>query len=278
MLLSAVFFSMINTTIRSIEHMPTFQLVFFRAFGSLLLCAIYLKKNRIPFRGHNEKWLIWRGLTGLISMSLFYYALLFMPMGTAVSLRYLSPFFAVFLAIIFLGERVRSIQWLYFIMAFLGVVILKGFDTRIGAFGLTIILTCAFFSGVVYTLIRKIGTTEHPVVIVLYFMAIATLVSGLATIFMWKEPLGMEWLALISLGFYGYFAQFYMTKAMQIVESNFIVPFKYAEVVLTLLAGWVIFGEGQSVLALLAIALIVIALIGNVQVKKRPNISDTKTK
>jgi drug/metabolite transporter (DMT)-like permease len=54
-----------------------------------------------------------------------------MPIGTSVSLRYTSPFFAALLAMIFLGERMQGLQWFFFSMAFVGVVMLKGVDLRI---------------------------------------------------------------------------------------------------------------------------------------------------
>lgn len=72
------------------------------------------------------------------------------------------------------------------------VLVLKGFDTQIGTTGLILALASAFFSGLVFIVIRKIGDSDHPVVIVNYFMMIAVLVGGILCIPYWKTPIGWE--------------------------------------------------------------------------------------
>lgn len=196
-----------------------------------------------------------------------------MPMGSAVSLRYLSPFFAAALAIILLGEKVKPLQWLFFGTAFIGVVILKGFDARISMIGLAVILTSSFFSGMVYVVIRKIGQSEHPVVVVHYFMLLSSICAGLMSMLTWQNPQGIEWLLLSCLGILGFVAQYFMTKAMQAAEANLITPFKYAEVVFTILIGWAYFGENQTWIALLGMLIIVASLLANVWVKQRLKIN-----
>ncbi len=191
-----------------------------------------------------------------------------MPMASAVSLRYLSPIAAAILAIIFLGEKVRKLQWLFFVAAFIGVALLKGFDTRISTTALGWSMMTAVFSGGVYVIIRKIGKTEHPVIVVNYFMCTCFLIGGLWSIFHWVMPQGLEWLIVSMMGIFGFFAQLYMTKALQNAEANLITPFKYAEAIFTIIAGWMIFGESQSWIAILAMLIIILSLIGNVWVKK----------
>lgn len=247
--------------------MPTFQLVFFRAFASVLCCVIVLKRLRLNPVGNRPRWLILRALAGLISMSLYFKAIHMMPVGTAVTLRYISPFFAAGLAVIFLKERMLGIQWLFLLIAFAGVAMLKGFDPRISTDGLIVILSSAVFSGLVYMIIRFIGHGEHPVVVVNYFMSLSLIVSAVVCLFYWRMPYGIEWLILFSMGLFGYFAQYFMTKAMQNEESNQIVPFKYIEVILTMLVAWFLFAEYQSLQSVFAIFIIIFALILNVKIK-----------
>ncbi len=266
MVFSAIAFTAVNTLIRSLDHLSTFQLVFFRSIVSLLLCIAILKARRIPYAGTNRRWLVARGVVGFVSLALFYWALKLMPIGTAVSLRYTSPFFAALLAMLFLGERMKGLQWIFFSVAFLGVVTLKGVDLRISFIAFSIILASALLSGTVYFIIRKIGTSEHPVVIVFYLMAISSGFGGLLSFFNWIPPKGTDWWLLLGVGSFGYLAQLFMTKALQMEKANRIVPFKYLEVIFTLLAGWIFFAESQSVIALLAISIIILGLLGNILV------------
>lgn len=269
MILASACFTFINIIIRSVDHLPTAELVFFRSIGSVFCCIVILKSQKIPMLGTHRKLLLFRGLAGLLSMTLFYKAIQIMPLASAVSLRYLSPFFAAALAIIFLKEKMFKTQWLFFLSAFAGVLLLKGFDSRITLFALVIVLLSAFWSGVIYVLIRKIGSREHPVVIINYFLGISSVVAGIFSIFHWVTPQAHEWLPLISMGFFGFFAQYFMTIALQIEEANIITPFKYSEVIFTLLAGWVLFGEYQSITSIIAITIIIVSIIGNVFLKKK---------
>ncbi len=166
MLISTLFFTTLHFTVGYLDHFPTFELIFFRSIGSVICGVVFLKKSKIPLLGNNKKILVVRAIVGLISVSLFFKSIDLMPLGTAVSLRYISPFFTAVFAVVFLKEKIKKIQWLFFGTAFSGVILLKGFDFRISALGLFIVLTSAFFSGLVYVIIRKIGNTEHPIVVV----------------------------------------------------------------------------------------------------------------
>ncbi|MEL6719614.1 MAG: DMT family transporter, partial [Bacteroidota bacterium] len=206
---------------------------------------------------------------GTISMTLFFMAVKEIPFGSAVSLRYLSPIFAGVLAIILLRERITPLQWTCFIAAFFGVLILKGFDTRISLLGLGYILFSALFSGVVYVIIRKIGQREHPVVIITYFMICATAAGGLLSYFYWQTPSSTDWWVLGSLGIFGFFGQLFMTKAYQIASIGTVAPMKYIESVFALLFGWIWFGESYGLWSLLGIVLIVGGMLLNVFVKEK---------
>lgn len=268
MTLSALSFTVVNSCVRYLDHLPTFELVFFRSFGSAILALIVLKSRGVPLIGEHHGLLMLRGVVGFISLSLFFRAVQLMPLGSAVSLRYLSPFFAAALALYFLNERMRGIQWLFFMLAFIGVLILKGFDTRISLGALSIVLASSFTSGMVYVIIRKIGKRENPVVVVNYFMVLASLLSGAICLFYWVTPIGIEWLLVGLMGIFGFFAQLFMTKAMQEAESNVITPFKYLEVIFTLIVGWLLFAEYQTVISILAIAVIIFSLLANVLSKR----------
>lgn len=80
--------------------------------------------------------------------------------------------------------------------------------------------------------------------------------------------MGYEWLVLMSLGAFGYFAQLYMTKAMQIGETNQITPFKYLEVVFTTIVGLLWFNETYSFYILLGMLIIILGLTLNLIFKK----------
>lgn len=258
-----------NALIKYLVHYDTFQLVFFRALGSLFFTFSYLKFKRISVWGNQKKLLVLRGLFGVTSMALFFGAIHYISIGSAVTLRYLAPIFAAILAVFFLKEKIKNIQWFFFIIAFTGVALIKGFDTNLNSLGLVLVLFAAFFSAVVYILISKIGKGDHPVVVVHYFMIIATLVGGVGSLFVWEKPEGIDLILLLSLGIFGYFGQLFMTKAFQNAQAYMVAPFKYVEVIVTLSFGVFLFNENYSLLHLLGTFLVIFGLALNVAYKAK---------
>lgn len=261
MLISAVCFTAMNLLVKHLSHFGGGQLVFFRAFGSLFFTMSFLLWHKIPVFGNQKKLLVCRGLAGVTSMGLFFASVHYLPIGSAVSLRYLSPVFATIFAVFFLKERVKPIQWIFFLMAFAGVLLIKGFDPNINSFGLLLVLSSAVLSGVVYVLINKIGNRDHPVVIVNYFMWISVIVGGVLSVFYWTMPKGVEWFFLLSLGVFGYFGQLFMTKAFQSQATNKVVSLKYLEVVLTMITGVFWFADAYPFLSLAGTLLVIVSLI-----------------
>lgn len=268
MLISTASFSLMNAFIKYLEHIPGFQLVFFRSITSFAFATTYLLKNKIPILGNQKKLLSIRAVFGLISMSLFFISFKYLPIGTAVSLRYIAPIFAAIFAVFLLKEKLKPIQFLFFLIAFVGVLILKGFDPNVSNTGMILVISASFFTGLVYVFIRKIGQKDHPVVVVNYFMFLATLVGGIISVFIWVQPKGWDWVLLTSLGIFGYFGQVYMTKAFQAAATNRVAPIKYTEVIFTILIGVFWFQDDYSIWSFLGLFLIISALIANTLVKK----------
>ena len=269
MVLSTLAFACMNVVVKYLVNINPHQIVFFRSAGSLFFTFGFLIRNKIPMLGNNKLLLILRGLVGVTSMTFFFMSIKYLPVGTAVSLRYLAPIFAAVFAVIFLREKIEPLRWLFFIAAFAGVLILKGMDSQVDSYGLMLVLIASVFSGLVFVLISKIGKGDHPVVIVNYFMVIATIVGGLMSIRNWENPVGIEWALLLSLGVFGYLGQVYMTKAFQIAPTSHVAPIKYIEVVFTLLFGVLWFGEIYTFWSLLGITMIISSLVLNVLYKGR---------
>jgi drug/metabolite transporter (DMT)-like permease len=264
MIISALAFTFLNVFVKQLLQFHVYQIVFFRSVGSVFFTMGFLLRYKIPIFGNQKSLLVIRSLVGVTSMALFFAAMKHLPIGTAVSLRYIAPIFAAFFAIIFLHEKIKHIQWLFFAIAFSGVLILKGFDTQINTIGLLFALSAALLSGVVFILLRKIGKRDHPVVVVNYFMIIAAILSGILVVPYWKNPVGIEWLLLGCLGVFGYFGQIYMTKAFQAEETNQVAPLKYLEVIFTMAIGLSWFDETYTLWGLIGIFLIVIGLTLNI--------------
>lgn len=271
MIFSVIAFALMNAVVKYLNAFNVYQIVFFRSIGTLLFTIPLIIKYKIPILGNNKKWLLIRGIAGVISLTCFFQSLNYLAIGTAVSLRYTSPIFAAIFALIFLKEKIKPIQWLLFLIAFIGVLIIKGFGVDVNSTGLILVILSAIFLGVIFVVIRKIGSTEHPLVIINYFMVMAFLFGGIMSINYWKHPNTTEWVLLLSLGVFGYIGQLYMTKAFQLYETNVIAPLKYLEVIFMIIIGAFWFDEVYNYWTLLGIVLIVLGLVYNIYLKRKSN-------
>ena len=76
------------------------EIVFYRNAIALLLMTSSLLWGRLDPRTPLWKFQIYRGVSGFISLMLYFYAIAWLPLATAVTLNYTSPLFlALFLAV-----------------------------------------------------------------------------------------------------------------------------------------------------------------------------------
>ncbi|MFY9241484.1 MAG: DMT family transporter [Polaribacter sp.] len=269
MIFSVIAFAIMNVFVKYLNEFNVYQIVFFRSIGTLFFTIPLIIRYKVPILGTNKKLLLIRGIVGVISLTCFFQSLNYLAVGTAVSLRYTSPIFAAILAFFLLKEKIKTIQWFLFLLAFIGVLIIKGFGSDVNSIGLLFIFISALFHGFVFVLIRKIGDKENPLVIINYFMVLAFVFGGILSINNWRTPESTEWIFLLSLGIFGYIGQLYMTKAFQANETNLVAPLKYLEVIFTIIIGASWFGEIYNFWTLLGILLILTGLIYNIYVKRK---------
>ncbi|GAA4140543.1 DMT family transporter [Sphingobacterium kyonggiense] len=267
MLLAGVFFALMNVCVKQVSHLPTLEVVFFRSLFSLVASYLILKKDNIPLFGNNKKLLIFRGVAGCLGLIGSFYTLQHLPLASAVTINYLAPFFTALLGIFIVKQPVRPIQFLYFGLAILGVVLLKGFDNRISTLGLLIGLSAAIFAAIAYNIIAKLKTSEHPLVIIFYFPLVTLPFVGVYTIFNWVTPIGWDWLQLLLIGIFTQLAQYYMTLSYQRANLSKVASLNYLGVLYALIFGFFFFDETYTQWSLFGIVLILLAVIMNVRVR-----------
>ena len=267
MLVSVVAFALMNLVVKNLSHLPATELVLFRSVVSLILSLIMIKRLQLKPFGNNKTYLIMRGVFGVTALTMFFYTLQHLPIGSAITIQYLSPIFTVFFAIFFLKEKMRPVQWLYFLIAFIGVGVIKGFDRNITLELLAIGVLSSIFSGLAYNAIRKLKDSDHPVVVVFYFPLIATPVMLVFSLFKFVMPDGWDWLLLVLMGVLTQIAQIYMTKAYQHSTMDKVAPLKYLGILFALSFDFFLFGVVYKPMAFVGMALVILGVLLNMILK-----------
>lgn len=262
-LISVTCFAIMNLVVKKLHGIPTSELVLFRSVVSVILSLIVIKSKGLNPLGNNKKWLLVRGIFGVGALTLFFWTLQELPLGSAITLQYLSPIFTAIFAVFILKENMAMRRWFYFFLSFLGVVLIKGFDPRIDTIHLLAGVGSAMFSGVAYNAIRKLKDSDHPVVVVLYFPLVATPIMLIASLFFWVTPTGMQWPLLISMGVLTQIAQVYMTKAYQTALVSQVAGFNYIGILYAIGFDFVIFGITYPPMVIAGIVLVVIGVLLN---------------
>jgi drug/metabolite transporter (DMT)-like permease len=270
MLISTLCFSAMQAFIKLMPQFNSFQHIFFRSLIGWILCVAWLLSHKVSLVGKNRKLLILRGVIGSASMFSFFFILTRIPFASSVALKYLSPIFTSIFAVLFLNEKIKPIQWLFFLLSFAGVLVLKGFDTRISGLDLSIGIISAIFGGLLYIVIRNIGDDDHPLVILHYFMLISAVVSFIIIFNNWKTPNLKEWAGLSAIGIVAFFAQNYFTKAIQSSEKvSLLSNLRYLEAGYAFLIGYCIFNETYNLKSFLGLAMIFLGLLLSLKYKSK---------
>jgi len=257
MLVAVIFFSIMHVTVKYLARIPFYELVFFRALVSLMICFAMLKHKKLSPWGVNKRDLILRGVFGTVALHMYFYSLQALPLATAVSIQYLAPIFTAIAALIILKERVYMRQWLLFAVAFLGVLLVKGWDSTIPFYQLAIAVSAAFISGFAYTFVRKLGKTDDPLVVVFYFPLVTLPIVTPYLVTHWVTPTWSEWPLVIAIGVVTQIAQIYLTKSLHKEAAAKVSLVNYLGLVFAVVVGYFLFDELVGLRALLGMLLMV---------------------
>ena len=270
MLTSTFFFALANLCVKYVDHLPAMEVVFFRCSLGALFCWYGLRGSGADWRGSSKIKLLMRGLSGTFALFLFFTTVQNIPLASAVTIAYLSPVFTAIIAMTVLKEDVARRQWIFYGLAFVGVLFIERFDPRIAPMFVAMGVVSAFFSGVAYNLVRSLRGREHPLVVVLHFQLIGAIAGLVSLFFHWETPVAWDWLFLGLIAVFSQLGQIFLTHALQSEKASSVSIAGYSGVVYGLLFGWMLFEEIPTPLSLAGIALVVGGLTASIYFSKPP--------
>tara|TARA_B100001540_G_C15718762_1_gene602014 strand:- start:606 stop:1232 length:627 start_codon:yes stop_codon:yes gene_type:complete len=185
------------------------------------------------------------------------------PLGTAVMLIYLSPIFTALIAVYWLKERVRPIQWFYLLVCVFGVFVLKKGEISLTFEMLLLGVGASSIAGLAYNCVRVCRKTDHPLVVVFYFPLIGAPVA-FVLIFLFQEwiwPTTFDWFLIIALGGFTQIAQIALTKALQGDKAANAMVLKYLGVIHAFFIGWFFFDEGITAISAFGVLIILLGIV-----------------
>ena len=276
MLASTGFYAVLNLCVKKLSYLPALELLFFRSAISFLICGFGIWQAGVYFFGSNHKWLIIRGIAGVLALWLYFISIQNMPLASAVAIQYTSPVFTALLATFLLTEKMSKWKWFFFFISIVGVLLIKGFDSRLKLEFILIGLVSAFCSAIAYNAVRKLHKSEHPLVIIMYFPMLALPVSGYYCAMHWVQPIGWDWSLAILMGILTQAGQLCMTKAIQLERLENVTFLNYAGIIFALILGFSFFGETFDWISLSGILLVMAGIFLNLFERKKDETVEVK--
>ena len=217
------------------------QITFARAIVVLILLMPFIYKlGGLNFLKTKKPFLhFFRGLAGLIGNVMFFLAFQRLPVADVTVISQAVPIFSCILAIIFLGETIGWRRWTAITIGFLGVIIAINPSVNIAVASLYALGGTLMWSTTIIFL-RLLGSTEHPVKTVFYFMLVSVLITSIFQPFLWKEPSFEVILLFIGIGIAALLTQLLMTYALQKAPASIVSPFNYTGIVWAIIFDYII--------------------------------------
>ena len=265
-------FVVMATMLKATLTVPSGQMVFFRSFFALVPVLAYLAWRgnlKHAFQTRRPLGHFLRGLIGVSSMSLGFFALTRLPLPEATAIGYAAPLIIVILSAVLLRERVHAFRWTTVLIGLVGVMVVLwprltvfSGETPMGdaeSIGAIAALCAAILSAFAMLQVRALVQTERTEAIVTYFFISASLISLFTIPFGWVWPTTEQAALLVGAGFFGGLGQLLLTSCYRYADMSVIAPFEYVSLLLTIVIGFVIFEDIPTASMLVGASIIVAA-------------------
>jgi len=261
MILASICFAVMAAMVKYLGHLPLTEIIFFRNLSIMLIVPLMLKNKKISFWGNNKLLLILRSLLSGFIMVAYFYSITAMNLTDAVTIKQLSPFFIILLASILLREKISFKLVTIFVFAFLGTLLVIKPGFRLNMYPAIIGLLGAVLTAGSHVAVRRLGSTDHPLVIVNYFGYIIGLVA--LGILLWQGnfyiPDILNLFILNLLGLVGLGGQIALTKAYQMAPTKLVSLYLYSQIIFSIFLEILFFQEIPDLLSISGAFLIIIS-------------------
>lgn len=231
------------------HRLPVMEVVFARSLFMLFYCYLLARKDGADIFGHDKRFLFLRGILGFGAYVCIFYAVVHLPLADALVIVYAFPLIVPFMAFIFLKERLERIVLICTAFGATGMFLIAkpsflfGSGTEMALVPVCIAIGGALFSSVSVLCIRKLTTTEHPLVIVLYAAGISTVGTVLLDGWNWIVPTFVELVILLCVGVLMSMGQHFITVAFSRSSAGRTSVLFYLQVMFGAFLGYVFFDE-----------------------------------
>jgi drug/metabolite transporter (DMT)-like permease len=265
MVLASFLFSSMGVCVKmASQTYAVSEVVFYRGLIGLLVMVIMARVQGCSLRTAHPVAHLWRSLSGVTALSLWFYAMAQLPLATAVTLNYTaSVWMALYLignAVVFGGAKVDPRLVVTIIIGFIGVGLilqptLNEDQWWAGLMG----LLSGMLSALAYLQVAALGRLGEPEVRVVFLFSLASVLVGAVGMAYtgWHAHHWQSACWLLGVGVLATAAQWALTRAYAKGRSLVNASLQYLGIVYSYVYGVLIFQDPITPLALVGMVLVV---------------------
>ena len=245
MVLACVFFGAMHVGVRHVtQSIHPFEAAFFRnLFGLLVVAPSFVTHGWRPLRTRRFGLHCVRATLNVVAMLSFFYALSITPVVLVQALAFTAPLFTAVLAVLLLGERIRTRRLTAIVAGFAGTLLIIRPGVQPIELGPVLVIASAAVWGYVVILIKSLSRTDSALTITAYMVLLMSPMTLVCALFVWTWPSGGELAVLAAIGIAGTLAQMCMTQSLRLAETTAVLPFDFTKLVWGAFFAWLLFGE-----------------------------------
>ncbi len=239
-------------------ELPSIEIVFLRAIFTLVATAPFVfRPGKVSWRTNNLSLQMLRGVVGVGSMWMWYYALANMPLADAGVLSFTTPIFITIGAALYFREPVGAVRASAVVVGLIGaVVVLKPGVAVVSPAAIAAVLSSILWAGSLL-IAKDLARYDSTITISFYQPLLVAPIAGLAAIPVWVMPSGSAWLALMAMGVVAAIGNFAYVQALRMTDASTLMPADYVRLLWMVMWGYFVFSEIPGWSTWLGAALIV---------------------
>lgn len=292
---ATVLFTLNDTIIKLVSgQYPLTQVVLiWTVFSTLFLLGltIPLTDGYCALRTRRPVLHLVRGLCVVVSNFSFFLAVAAMPLADAVAIFFVAPLLITAFSVVFLGEKVRALQWLAVLLGLVGVVLIAKPGAEAFQPVSLLPLLAALTYAVLQILTRAVGETESRAALTFYIQVTFLVVCSAGGLWLgdghlagsadpslafllrpWIWPPAGDLGFFLALGLFSAAGGTLISQAYRVAPAALVAPFEYVGLPLAVLWGILVFGDWPDRLALAGMGLIVLAGLMAIWRDARPGV------
>jgi drug/metabolite transporter (DMT)-like permease len=257
----ACFSTLDATTKLSTAGVPILMALWFRyAFQAVATTIVLLPRYGLAvLRTAHPRYQLLRGALLLMSSTLAFFSLRYMPLAEFTSTVLIAPLVVTLLAATTLKEEVSPLRWVLVAGGFVGTLVILRPGGSVFSWAillpLGLVLTNAWFQ----VLTSRLARTEKPLTMHFYTGWVGTLIATIPLPFVWTSLSGWHWWGVLCLmGFMGTVGHFLLILAYQRAPASTLTPYLYVQIACAMLGGWLVFSQVPDAVSLIGMALIAV--------------------